>query len=54
MIRITSINKIDNKNHIALLDTSSVSFMQGLKGRGIEVESILEDYDLILIPDWAS
>ncbi len=52
MIRITSIDKIDNKKHIALLDTSSISFMQGLKEKGIEVDAILADYDLILIPKW--
>jgi hypothetical protein len=52
MIRITSIDKIDNKNHIALLDTSSISFMQGLKEKGIESNTILNDYDLILIPKW--
>jgi hypothetical protein len=31
MIEITSIFNIDNKKHIALLDTSSISFMQRLK-----------------------
>ncbi len=52
MVRITSIEQIDNKKHIALLDTSSISFMQGLNEKGIEVDVILADYDLILIPGW--
>jgi hypothetical protein len=52
MIRITPVDKIDNKTHIALLDTSSISFMQGLKEKGVEPNTILKDYDLILIPGW--
>ena len=49
---ITKITNIDNKKHIALLDTSSISFMQGLHEKGITSEEILKDYDLILIPEW--
>jgi hypothetical protein len=52
MIKITPVEKIDNKKHIALLDTSSISFMQGLKEVGIIADTILGDYDLILIPEW--
>ena len=49
MIDIEKIENIDDKKHIALLDTSSISFMQGLKMKGIQPEDILKDYDLILI-----
>ena len=52
MMTITKITNIDNKKHIALLDTSSISFMQGLHEKGITSEEILKDYDLILIPKW--
>ena len=52
MMTITRITNIDNKKHIALLDTSSISFMQGLKAKGIPSDDILKDYDLILIPEW--
>lgn len=52
MMAITRITNIDNKKHIALLDTSSVSFMQELEGKGIPSDDILRDYDLILIPEW--
>lgn len=52
MIDIEQIENIDDKKHIALLDTSSISFMQGLKMKGIQPEDILKDYDLILIPEW--
>ena len=52
MIDIEKIENIDDKKHIALLDTSSISFMQGLKMKGIQPEDILKDYDLILIPEW--
>lgn len=52
MIEITNINQIDNKKNIAILDTSSVSFMQGLQAKGVRPDIILKDYDLILIPRW--
>lgn len=52
MIEITKITEIGDKRHIALLDTSSVSFMQGLSIKGLQPEVILNDYDLILIPEW--
>lgn len=52
MINITAIHKIENKKYIALLDTSSISFIQGLKEKGIELNTILKDYDLILVPEW--
>ncbi len=52
MMTITKILNIDNKKHIALLDTSSISFMQRLHEEGITSEDILKDYDLILIPEW--
>ena len=52
MMTITKITNIGNKKHIALLDTSSISFMQWLEARGIPSDDILKDYDLILIPEW--
>lgn len=52
MMTITRITNIDNKKHIALLDTSSISFMQGLEEKGIPSDDVLKDYDLILIPEW--
>lgn len=45
MIEIAKIAKIDNKKHIALLDTSSISFMQTLRIKGVQSESVLKDYD---------
>lgn len=51
MIGIEEITRIDQK-HIALMDTSSISFMQGLQNKGISLNSILKDYELILIPRW--
>ena len=49
---IPRISKIEDKTHIAILDTSSISFMQGLFVKGLQPEVILKDYDLILIPEW--
>ena len=52
MIEITKITELEGKRHIALLDTSSISFMQGLSVKGLQPEAILRDYDLVLIPEW--
>jgi len=52
MMTITKITNIERKKHIALLDTSSISFMQGLEVKGIPSNDILKNYDLILIPEW--
>ncbi len=52
MIEIAKITRIDNKSHIAILDTSSISFLQRLHMKGMQPESVLRDYDLILIPGW--
>lgn len=46
MIEITRITQIDNKKHIALLDTSSISFMQGLQVKGL-ADIVLEDYKTV-------
>ena len=51
MIKIEEIKKIDKK-HIAIIDTSSISFMQNLQIKGVKLDSILKDYELILIPKW--
>lgn len=51
-MQITRITKIDNKRHIAILDTSSISFMQDLQSKGLQPEIVFNDYDLILIPEW--
>ena len=51
MLKIEEIKKIDKK-HIALMDTSSISFMQSLQKKEIMLDIILKDYELILIPKW--
>lgn len=52
MIEINKITELDDKRHIALLDTTSISFMQGLGVKGLQPEVILKDYDSVLIPEW--
>lgn len=49
---LSKIKTINHKKDIAILDTSSISFMQKLNEKGIEADVILRDYDLILIPEW--
>ena len=52
MIRIVPVTRIDDRTHIAILDTSSISFMQKLQEKGVRIDHILKDYELILIPQW--
>lgn len=52
MITISKITNINNKKHIAILDTSSIAFLQRLHEKGISSNDILKDYDLILVPEW--
>lgn len=52
MIKIGTITKIDDQKRIAILDTSSISFMQKLQEKGVGIGNVLGDYELILIPGW--
>lgn len=52
MINIDTISNIGNCRKIAIVDTSSISFMQRLDENNIIPDKILLDYDLILIPYW--
>ncbi len=52
MREITSAAQIADKKNIAMIDTSSVSFLQKLRQEEIPIGELLEDYDLILIPKW--
>ncbi len=40
------------EKRIALLDNSSIEFMEKLEMAGYETDQIFADYDLILIPGW--
>ena len=51
MLKIKEISNI-NKEKIAIIDTSSISFMQRLYDNNIKIGCILKDYELILIPMW--
>lgn len=42
ILEITKITEIDNKRHIALLNTFSISFMQGLQTKGLQPEAVLK------------
>ena len=43
MMTITRIADIDNKKHIAILDTSSISFMQGLEATEVVDNNLFLD-----------
>ena len=40
------------EKNIALLDNSAIAFMRMLNFRGVNADTILKDYDLILVPNW--
>ncbi len=44
--------KYNDEKDIALLDNSSVAFLEQLKHHGVDSASLLSSYDVILVPDW--
>lgn len=52
MHKLPEYTKYHNEKNIALLDNSSIAFMQQLKRLGFALETLLSDYDAILIPSW--
>lgn len=43
---------MNDKKHIAIMDTSSISFLQNMAMNGVKSERVLKDYDLIIVPNW--
>lgn len=51
-MKIDEIKSIDGITNLAILDTSSISFLQNLQTKITNAHNILSAYDLILIPKW--
>ena len=47
-------SEYNGEKQIALLDTTVISFMNGLDDKGFSPEVLLKDYDVILIPEWVA
>lgn len=51
-MNIAEITSIEGVKNLAILDTSSISFLQNLQTKIVYAHNILRVYDLILIPNW--
>lgn len=51
-MNIDEISSIEGVKNLAILDTSSISFLQNLQTKIVYAHNILRVYDLILIPNW--
>lgn len=52
MINIPAYHSYNNETQIALLDNSSIAFMEQLHQKGYTPESMLHAYDAIFVPGW--
>lgn len=54
MLNIQDYQSYSGEKKIALMDNSSVSFLEQVERLGISTKELLVDYDAILIPNWVS
>lgn len=54
MLNIQDYQSYSGEKKIALMDNSTVSFLEQVERAGIATKELLEDYDAILIPNWVS
>ena len=54
MLNIRDYQRYSGEKKIALMDNSTVSFLEQAERAGISTKELLEDYDAILIPNWVS
>ena len=52
MINLPVYNSYNNETQIALLDNSSISFMEQMHQKGFAPETVLGAYDAIFVPGW--
>lgn len=54
MLNIQDYQRYSGEKKIALMDNSTVSFLEQVERAGIPTKELLKDYDAILIPNWVS
>lgn len=54
MLNIQDYQRYSGEKKIALMDNSTVSFLEQVERAGISTKELLKDYDAILIPNWVS
>lgn len=52
MYNIPQYTQYQGETKIALLDNSTISFMEQIEHQGIPAKELMRDYDMILIPNW--
>ena len=52
MLELKAYRKYNGEKKIAIMDNSFLSFLEKLGKQGFQTDVFLQDYDLILIPDW--
>lgn len=52
MVNIPEYEKYSGERRVALIDNSSVVFLECLERMGINARKCLRGYDVILIPNW--
>lgn len=54
MLNIPVYDKYNGEKKIALLDNSTIAFMQQLENKGCHPEYLLQGYDVIFLPAWVA
>lgn len=54
MLNIPVYDKYNGEKKIALLDNSTIAFMQQLEYKGCHPEYLLQGYDVIFLPEWVA
>ena len=52
MLELKAYRTYNSEKKIAIMDNSFLSFLEKLGKQGFQTDVFLQDYDLILIPDW--
>ena len=52
MLELKAYRTYNGEKKIAIMDNSFLSFLEKLEKQGFQTDVFLQDYDLILIPDW--
>lgn len=53
-IKLPKYSEYGGEKRIALLDTTAISFMNDLDDKSFSPDSLLKDYDVILVPEWVA
>ncbi len=52
MLNIPEYKKYAGETKIAIIDNSTISFLEQIERAGVTARRLLMDYDAVLIPNW--